>query len=101
MLNFLPCMTFFLVYFSFIGYFTRIERVLYPQIKQEDGSYILPEEINFHVNYDIIDPFALYDNIPQPKYLEVKNYDDELEAYEKYALAKKKYPQVTRGLSKE
>lgn len=53
------------------------------------------------MNYDIIDPFALYDNIPQPKYLEVKNYDDELEAYEKYALGKKKYPQVTKGPSKE
>jgi hypothetical protein len=91
-LNFLPAIVFFLVYFSLIGYFINIEKLLYPQIKMEDGTFILPEEINFHVNYDIIDPFALYDNIPQPKYLEIKNYDEELEEYEKYALRRQKYP---------
>ena len=42
----------------------RIEKQLYPQIIQEDGTYLKPEEINFHINYDAIDPFNLYDNFP-------------------------------------
>jgi hypothetical protein len=41
-----------------------------------------PEELNFHVNYDVIDPFVLYDNIPQPSYLEIQNYDNLVRSFE-------------------
>lgn len=41
------------------------------------GSYLKPEEINFHFNYDTLDPFKLYDFFPQPEYLEI-SYQDEL-----------------------
>lgn len=36
-----------------------------------------------------MDPFALYDNIPQPEYLEIKNYDDQMQDFEKFAGGKK------------
>lgn len=100
-INFLPCVFFFVVYFSQIGYFSRIERELYPQIKNGQYDYIKPEAINFHENYDIIDPFALFENIPQPNYLAPKDRDEELFAYEKYALSKKKYASVSRGPGKK
>ena len=32
-------------------------------------EYIKPEEINFDKNYDKLDPFKQYENIPQPLYL--------------------------------
>ena len=41
-----------------------------------------PEEINFHINYDVIDPFNIYDNIPQPPYLEINNYDNLMKSFE-------------------
>ena len=46
-----------------------------------------PEELNFHVNYDVVDPFALYDNIPQPEYLEITNYDEQMQDFERHAAA--------------
>ena len=47
-----------------------------------------PEELNFHVNYNYVDPFAFYDVIPEPKYLEMKPNDDLLRSFEQPA---KKY----------
>lgn len=72
---------FLLVFFTFVTYFKRIESLLYPQI-QEDGQLIRPEEINFHFNNEIIDPFTLYDNIPQPRYLEIYNSDEMIRSFE-------------------
>ena len=39
----------------------------------------------------MIDPFALYDNIPQPEYLEIDNYDEQMQAFETYASGGGKY----------
>ena len=81
--NLIPPFLFLGVYLTFRAYFRRIESQLHPQIqKAKDGTYIRPEEINFHINYDVVDPFALYDNIPQPEYLEIRGYEDTLESYE-------------------
>jgi hypothetical protein len=55
-----------------------VENQLHPQIRKIDGSYIRPEEINFHLNYDVVDPFALYDNIPQPEYLEIRGGEEQM-----------------------
>ena len=30
----------------------------------------------------MVDPFALYDNIPQPEYLEIRGYEDQIQEYE-------------------
>ena len=43
--------------------------------------------MNFHDNYDVIDPFVLYDNIPQPEYLEINDDDDDsIRDYEGYSV---------------
>ena len=92
LVNFVPPILFMAVYLSFKAYFKRIESQLFPQIrKEQDGTYIRPEEINFHINYDVVDPFALYDNIPQPEYLEIRGYEDQIQAYED------KIPKSPRG----
>jgi len=74
--NLAPPTLFLCTYLSFRAYFARIECQLHPQIRRDNSggttTYIRPEEINFHINYDVVDPFALYDNIPQPEYLEIR-----------------------------
>jgi hypothetical protein len=67
---------------GFITYFGSIERQLYPYIHDAENGYIKPEEINFHINYDVVDPFALFENIPQPKYLQIDNIEDQMPEYE-------------------
>eukprot|EP00347_Sterkiella_histriomuscorum_P016480 403353018 len=81
--NILPPIFFLGIFLSYLVNFKNIERVLYPHIKLSNGKYLKPEEINFHDNYDIVDPFVLYDNIPQPEYLEIDDNEDEsFKAYE-------------------
>lgn len=46
-LSILPPIFFLAVFLSFDMHFKNIERVLYPHIKQSDGTYLKPEEINF------------------------------------------------------
>jgi len=83
LLYLVPPVLFLCVYLAFRAYFARIQAQLHPQIRKDtDGSYIRPEEINFHINYDIVDPFALYDNIPQPAYLEIRGVEDQMQALE-------------------
>lgn len=60
----MPPILLFAFLIGFITYFCSIERQLYPQIRSNDGTYIKPEEINFHVNYEVVDPFALFENMP-------------------------------------
>ena len=90
LVNLVPPILFLGVYLSFRSYFARIESKLHPQIRRDhsDGTYIRPEEINVHINYDVVDPFALYDNIPQPEYLEIRGYEDQMQAYEDEKMAK-------------
>ena len=38
--------------------------------------------MNFHDNYEVVDPFILYDNIPQPEYLEMDSDDQAIKEYE-------------------
>lgn len=45
-------------------HFKKIDRLLHPHVRKTNGEYLKPEEINFHDNYDVVDPFTLYDNIP-------------------------------------
>ena len=82
--NLAPPALFLCTYLSFRAYFARIESQLHPQIRRDDTTttYIRPEEINFHIKYDVVDPFALYDNIPQPEYLEIRGQEDQMQAYE-------------------
>jgi hypothetical protein len=53
------------------------------------GQYIKPEEINFNMSYEGIDPFSLYELVPQPRYLVIENYDEDLNAYETHSIGKK------------
>ena len=62
-INFVIPLFFFGVFLFYYYYYRQIEKKLYPQIMLRQ-ELIRPEELNFHINYDIIDPFALYDNIP-------------------------------------
>lgn len=41
-----------------------------------------PEEINFNINYDVVDPFALYNAFPMPDYLEVSHNDEQVNLFE-------------------
>lgn len=90
LLNFLTPIISLAIFAIYYFYFRRIERVLHPQILLK-GELIKPEEINFHINYDVIDPFALYDNIPQPEYLEIHHSDDLMHSFE--SSSNKKYDQ--------
>lgn len=64
LINILPPIFFLGIFLCYLVNFRNIEKVLYPHIKQSNGTYLKPEEINFHDNYDHVDPFVLYDNIP-------------------------------------
>lgn len=94
--NMLCPVIFFAVFFSYITHFSRVERQLYPQIRKRDGTYIKPEEINFHVNSEIVDPFALFDNMPQPDYLVIDYNEGQMNEFEKQVQGSNK-KDVTRG----
>lgn len=84
MLSVLPPIFFLIAFLLLDLSFRRIERVLYPHVKQSNGAYLKPEEINFQDNYDTINPFTLYDNIPQPEYLEIDegSADEQIKRFE-------------------
>jgi hypothetical protein len=92
-----PPLTIFMILMGYVRYFQGIERQLYPQIQNEYGTYIKPEEINFKNSYEGTDPFLLYETVPQPRYLVIENYDDNLNAFESHQLKKK--PIARSGLS--
>ena len=87
--NLVPPLLFLVVFISFRVYFSRIKEALHPQIQCRNNgngwSFIKPEEINFHVNYEVVDPFSIFDNLPIPEYLEVRNIENEQMAeFERY-----------------
>jgi len=55
---------FFVLFMLTLMYLGRIQKQLYPQILEEDDTLTKPEELNFNVIYETVDPFALYSTFP-------------------------------------
>jgi len=55
---------FLFVFLTYYYKFNTIQKVLYPQIIESDGTVLKPEEIHFHIYYDSIDPPALLSTFP-------------------------------------
>mmetsp|Transcript_44317 Transcript_44317/g.43010 ORF Transcript_44317/g.43010 Transcript_44317/m.43010 type:complete len:141 (+) Transcript_44317:1092-1514(+) len=64
MINMIIPIGFFFIYYIYFVQLTNIQKVLYPQILEDDGTLVKSEELNFNIFYDSIDPFALYSTYP-------------------------------------